>query len=180
MFKWHSTFLNELLSQVLNEEHLFLNLLLTLSSLGLQTCCKASVLLRCFSSIPCWQYKPPLPGKKSSTGTVTPISSAAKARQASLKATAERDYSSPGQNTGRRLMTSMSLCSHNIYVKSDFIALLSHKLCVPGYSRQPPASPSSRRKQVPHASPGSAGKIHASPSQQRNREMNGTTGCLMH
>ena len=111
---------------------------------------------------------------------MTPISSATKARQASLKATTELDYSSPGQNTGRRLMTGGSLCSHNIYIKSDFIALLSHKLYVPGYSRQPPASPSSRRKQVHHASPGSAGKIHASPSQQRNREMNGTTGFLMH
>ncbi|XP_020621081.1 zinc finger C2HC domain-containing protein 1A-like [Orbicella faveolata] len=87
------------------------------------------------------QYKPPLPGKKSSTGSATPTSSATRARQASLKATAELDYSSPGQ----------------------------------GYSRQPLASPSSRRKQVPHASPGSTRKIHASPSQQRNREVNGTT-----
>lgn len=89
------------------------------------------------------QYKPPLPGKKSSTGSATPISSATKARQASLKATAELDYSSPGQA---------------------------------GYSRQPLASPSSRRKQMPHASPRSTRKIHGSPSQQRNKEINGTTG----
>ena len=133
-------------------------------------------MLRCFCSIPCQQYKPPLPGKKSSTGTGTPISSAAKARQASLKATAELDYSSTGQNTGRKLMTDMSRCSHNFYVKSNFIPFLSSELSVPGYSRQPLASPSSRRKQVPRASPGSIRKIHGSPSQQRNREMNGTRG----
>lgn len=136
-------------------------------------------MLRCFPSISCQQYKPPLPGKKSSTGSATPISSATRARQASLKATAELDYSSPGQGTGsrKRLMIDLSLCSHNFYVISHLIALLvTNELPAPGYSRQPLASPSSRRKQVPHASPGSTRKIHASPSQQRNREVNGTTG----
>ena len=77
----------------------------------LQTC-KVSA-LKCFSSISFQQYKPPLPGKKSSTGSATPILSATKARQASLKATAELDHSSPGQGTGRRLLIDLPLCSHN-------------------------------------------------------------------
>ena len=94
-----------------------------------------------------------------------------------MKATAELDYSSPGQGSGRRLMIDLSLCLCDFYVITHFIALLvTSELSVPGYRRQPLASPSSRRKQMPHASTGSTRKIHGSPSQQRNREMNGTTG----
>ncbi|XP_078382619.1 uncharacterized protein LOC144665276 isoform X3 [Oculina patagonica] len=91
------------------------------------------------------QYKPPLPGKKSSTGSATPVSSAGKTRQAPLKSTTELEYPSPGQSAA-------------------------------GYSRQPLASPSSRRKQVPNASPSSTRKVHGSASQQRNKEiLNGNT-----
>lgn len=45
---------------------------------------------------------------------------------------------------------------------------------VSGYSRQPLASPSAKRKQVSSVSPMSTQK--GSPSQQRNRGINGTTG----
>ncbi|PFX21731.1 Zinc finger C2HC domain-containing protein 1A [Stylophora pistillata] len=90
------------------------------------------------------QYKPPLPGKKTSTGSATPTSSAGKTRQvASAKTKSDLDFSSPGQSSGYG-------------------------------SRQPLASPSSRRKQVPNASPMSARKGRGSPSQQRSKQLNGT------
>ena len=53
------------------------------------------------------KYKPPLPGKKTSTGSATPISSSAKSRQASSRVASE--YSSPGLNTGKK--TSLGLDS---------------------------------------------------------------------
>lgn len=90
------------------------------------------------------QYKPPLPGKRTSTGSATTVSSAGKTRQvASAKTKSDLDFSSPGQSSGYG-------------------------------SRQPLASPSSRRKQVPNASPMATRKGHSSPSQQRNKDMNGT------
>lgn len=94
------------------------------------------------------QYKPPLPGKKSTTGSATPISSAAKSRLGYSKGTSE--YSSPGLSTGSSSAS----------------------------SRQPLASPSAKRKQVQSGSPASAGKVQGSPSQQRNREINGTRGTF--
>lgn len=45
-----------------------------------------------------------------------------------------------------------------------------------GHGRQPLASPSARRKQARSNSPASSGKVHNSPSAQRNREINGTRG----
>lgn len=47
-----------------------------------------------------FQYKPPLPGKKASTGSATSTSSAGKSRQGSSKATSE--YSSPGLTAGKK------------------------------------------------------------------------------
>ncbi|XP_073252332.1 uncharacterized protein [Porites lutea] len=96
------------------------------------------------------QYKPPLPGKKSSTAAATPISSSAKSRLTSSKTTSE--YSTPGLSTG------VSLGS--------------------GHGRQPLASPSAKRKQARSNSPASSGKVHNSPSAQRNREINGTRGTF--
>lgn len=45
-----------------------------------------------------------------------------------------------------------------------------------GHGRQPLASPSAKRKQARSNSPASSGKVHNSPSAQRNREINGTRG----